>query len=506
MTIAGIANGEMLTIGVVGAGTMGRGIVQWAAQAGHAVKTFDMSPGAIEAAIKSIRQDLEKLAGRGKIEPTAIDAICGRIQPATQLEDFSLCHLVVEAIVEDLGAKIDLFQRLEAIVSETCVLGTNTSSLSVAAIASGGKHPARFVGLHFFNPVPVMKIVEIISAPATDAGVVEHLATLCRQSGHTPVVAQDMPGFIINHAGRAFGPEALRIVAEGTTSPENVDLIMCEGAGFRMGPFQLFDLIGLDVSERVMNSIYNQFLQEPRFRPVALVAQRVAAGLLGRKSGRGFYDYTKPPATVEPKQFTSCPVRIWISQEEFDSARALRQLLAESRCLFDDGNTPGADSLILVTPFGADATTTVIAQRLDPCRTIAVDMLFPAARRLTIMGSPVVENDYLSHAKAALEASGRAASIIEDSPGFVTQRIVSQIVSIGSDIAQQRIASPSDIDLAVRMGLGYPHGPLELGDLVGPRKIMTILRGLEAFYSDPCYRPSAWLHRRALLGVSLRHV
>lgn len=506
MTIAGITNGDVLTIGVVGAGTMGRGIVQWAAQAGHIVKLHDMSADATEAAVRAVGGDLRKLAGRGKIEPLAIDAICDRIRPTKELEELSPCHLVVEAIVEDLRVKIELFQRLEAIVSKTCVLATNTSSLSVAAIASGRVHPERFAGLHFFNPVPAMKIVEIISAPSTDALVVEHLATLCRQSGHTPVVAQDMPGFIINHAGRAFGPEALRIVAEGTASPETVDVIMRESAGFRMGPFQLFDLIGLDVSERVMNSIYNQFLHEPRFRPVALVAQRVAAGLLGRKSGRGFYNYAKSPEALEIRQQASCPVKIWISKDEPESAQALRQLLAVGPNLLDDGDTPGADTLILVTPLGVDATTTAIAQKLDPRRTVAVDMLFPAARRLTIMGSPIADKEYLSHAKAALESSGRLVSIIDDSPGFVAQRIVSQIVSIGSDIAQQRIASPSDIDLAVRIGLGYPHGPLELGDLVGARKIMRILRGMHAFYSDPCYRPSAWLQRRSLLDISLRHI
>ncbi|WP_398467366.1 3-hydroxyacyl-CoA dehydrogenase [Tardiphaga sp.] len=502
----GISNGDALTIGVVGAGTMGRGIAQWAAQAGHTVKLFDMSSDATAAAIRSIRGDLEKLAGRGKIEPAAINDICGRIEPAAQLEDFAPCHLAVEAIVEDLQAKIDLFRRLEAVVSGTCVLATNTSSLSVAAIASAGRHPERFAGLHFFNPVPVMKIVEVIGAPATDDSVVEHLTTLCRRSGHTPVVARDMPGFIINHAGRAFGPEALRIMAEGTTSPEVVDLIMRESAGFRMGPFQLFDLIGLDVSQRVMNSIYNQFLQEPRFRPVALVAQRVAAGLLGRKSGRGFYDYSKSPEPPAPRKKDTCPVKIWISQDDPDMASALRQVLAAGPAQIDEGDVPGAEALILVTPLGADATTTAIAQNLDPRRTVAVDMLFPAAPRLTIMGSPVVGKDYLSYAEAALEAGGRSVSMIEDSPGFVAQRIVSQIVSIGSDIAQQRIASPADIDLAVRLGLGYPHGPLELGDLIGSRRIMTILRELHTFYMDPCYRPSAWLQRRSSLGVSLRQV
>lgn len=492
-------------IGVVGSGTMGRGIAQWAAQAGHAVRLFDADPEAVATARTAIRADLDKLMSRGRLAADEADNILGRIVAVERLEDLANCAIVIEAIVEDLRAKNELFDRLEAIVPDSCILATNTSSLSVAAMARGRRNPKRVAGLHFFNPVPAMKVVEIVEAPATDPEVIDFLLRLCRDAGHSPVVARDMPGFIVNHAGRAFGPEGLRILSEGTADAQTIDEVMRESAGFRMGPFQLFDLIGLDVSERVMRSIYDQFMQEPRFRPVALVAQRVAAGLLGRKSGIGFYDYRNPPAKPEITQKTSdCDMPVWVSRDEPSLADPLIHMLEAAGLRLEAGKEPSEKSLILVTPLGVDATTAALSQKLDPVRTVAVDMLFPEAQRLTIMGSPAVSQHYLSSAAAALTAAGRLVSTINDSAGFVAQRIVAQIVSIGSEIAQQKIAKPEDIDLAVRLGLGYPLGPLELGDTIGPRRILTILDRLGEIYGDPCYRASLWLRRRALLDLSLR--
>ena len=501
------ANAPMI-IGVVGAGTMGRGIAQWAAQAGHSVHLYDVQPGATQAAHKTIGADLAKLVARSRMSAETAEAVLQRIKPVSSLQDLAPCSLVVEAILEDLDAKISLFRAVEDIVTDDTILATNTSSLSVAALAAGCRRAERVAGLHFFNPVPLMKVVEIVTAPATDPTIITRLTALCERSGHRPVIAQDMPGFIVNHAGRAFGPEGLRILAEGTAEPQEIDMIMREAAGFRMGPFELFDLIGLDVSKRVMNSIYDQFLQEPRYRPVALVAQRVAAGLLGRKSGRGFYDYPQKAAepTPAPSAAVSDAPRIWISDDEPDLASLLLQWLQSTGATIDQSDKPAPNSLILITPIGSDATTTTIALGLDPARTVAVDMLFPEGRRLTMMGTPALTPHNREAARAALAATGRAVSVIQDSPGFVAQRIVAQIVSIGCEIAQQRIASPGDVDLAVRLGLGYPMGPLEWGDALGPRRILSILEALQTFYGDPCYRPSAWLKRRAVLGLSLRHL
>ncbi|MDB5416139.1 MAG: paaH [Rubritepida sp.] len=488
-----------LTIGVVGAGTMGRGIAQLAAQAGIAVLLLDTAPGAVEAAREAITADADKLASRGRLSPERAAAVAGLVRPAATLLDLAPCGLVVEAIVEDLAVKQALFQALEGVLTPEAVLATNTSSLSVAALAAVCQRPQRVAGLHFFNPVPLMKLVEIIEGPATSPEVIAFLTALTRQFGHQPVAAKDMPGFIVNHAGRAYGPEALRIVSEGVAEFATVDAIMRDAAGFRMGPFELFDLIGLDVSRRVMQSIYDQFHQEPRFRPVPLVAQRVAAGLLGRKSGKGFVTSPASPAPVAAK-----PDRpVWVSGAEPEMASPLIAALEKAGVVVEHGSEPSPQAVILLTPLGEDTTSAVLRLGLDPARTLSVDMLFPEARRYTLMPSPATSEPWGASALAALAATGQPVSLIHDGTGFVAQRIVAQIVSIGCEIAQQRIATPADIDLAVRLGLGYPHGPFALGDRIGPRRVLRILQAMHAATGDPCYRPSAWLRRRAMLGLPL---
>ncbi|MGB2680150.1 MAG: 3-hydroxyacyl-CoA dehydrogenase NAD-binding domain-containing protein, partial [Candidatus Competibacter sp.] len=285
------ANRPDLIMGIVGSGLMGSGIAQIAAQAGIAVRLYDVQPEAAVQARATIAQTLAKLAEKGKLTAAAAEAASTRISVVETLEQLSGCHLVVEAIIEDIEAKRDLFQRLEAIVDEDCILATNTSSLSVTAIAAACRLPGRVGGFHFFSPVPLMKVVEVIDGLLGKAAVGDALTALARRLGHTPVRAKDTPGFIINHAGRGYGTEALRIAGEGIADFATIDRLLRDTYGFRMGPFELLDLTGLDVSHPAMESIYNQFYQEPRFRPSPLTRQRLAAGLLGRKSGRGFYLY-----------------------------------------------------------------------------------------------------------------------------------------------------------------------------------------------------------------------
>jgi 3-hydroxybutyryl-CoA dehydrogenase len=231
----------------------------------------------------------------------AAAACKARLQPAADVQGLAACDLVVEAIVERLDVKQALFRELEAAVGPDCVLATNTSSLSVTAIAAGLERPQRFAGYHFFNPVPLMKVVEVIAGLKTDAAVCEGLATYARQMGHTPVQAQDTPGFIVNHAGRGYGTEALRIVGEGVADFATIDRILRDQVGFRLGPFELMDLTALDVSHPVMESIYRQYYEEPRYRPSVITAQRLAAGMVGRKSGEGFYRYLEARRRCRPK-------------------------------------------------------------------------------------------------------------------------------------------------------------------------------------------------------------
>ena len=267
------------------------------------------------------------------------------------------------------------------------------------------------------------------------------------------------------------------------------------------------DLTGLDVSHPVMQSIYRQYYEEPRYRPVYITAQRHAAGLFGRKTGRGFYDYAdgkpaKPPEAPVP-QLDLSRLSVWISRRYEDETQALARVVAASGARVETGSRPSSEALIVVTPFGADATTAALAEELDPTRTVAADCLFPLERRRTLMRTPVTERARLDAAHALLAADGTPVTVIRDNAGFIAQRIVACIVNIGADIAQQRIAAPDDIDAAVEMGLGYPRGPLKFGDELGPRRILRILDNMLAFYGDPRYRPSPWLKRRALLGVKL---
>ncbi len=493
-----------LSVGVVGAGAMGRGIAQVLAQCGCRVRLHDANPTAVDAAIASIGQALGKQVDKGKLDAGRRDDTLARIVAAPALEAFADCRLVVEAVVEQIDVKRALFLRLEGIVADDAVLASNTSSLSVTAIAAPCAHPARVAGWHFFNPVPLMKVAEVIDGLATDRAVGDALMALTRRLGHTPVRAKDTPGFIVNHAGRGYGTEALRIVGEGICDFVDVDRVMREAAGFRLGPFELLDLTALDVSHPVMEAIYRQYFDEPRFRPSVITAQRLAGGRLGRKSGAGFYPYGDDAAPiVEPRPPVALPASVWISRAHVEAQSELTWLLEKMGATVEAGAVPSDDALIVVTPLGGDATTCAVEEGLDPERTVAIDTLVPLALRRTLMTTPVTSPQVRDEAHGLFASDGVAVTVIGDSPGFVAQRIMATIVNIACDIAQQKIASPGDIDLAVRLGLNYPNGPLAMGDALGPMKLLTILRAMQDFYGDPRYRPSPWLTRRALLGLSL---
>ena len=492
-------------LGIVGTGLMGRGIAQVAAQAGLEARLLDAAPGAALAARGAIGEQLRRLADKGKIEAAAVDASLARLRPVEGLPDLAECHVVIEAIVEDLDAKRELFRKLEAVVANDCLLATNTSSLSVTAIGAACAHPERVGGFHFFSPVPLMKVVEVVAGARTAPWVGERLCALARRFGHAPVRARDTPGFLVNHAGRAYGTEALRIHGEGIAEFGAIDEILRGAAGFRMGPFELFDLTGLDVSQPVMESIYHQFYEEPRFRPSPLLVQRRLAGLLGRKSGEGFYRYRE--GAREPVPRSPVPPlgarKLWVSPADPDAHRDVMALVRRLGAEVDTGASPASDAICLLLPWGLDATAAALEERLDARRCVALDAHFGLAAHRTLMTTPITDAVVRDAAHALLASDGVAVTVIRDGPGFVAPRVVAQIVNVACDIAQQRIATPADIDLAVRLGLGYPKGPLAMGDALGPARVLSLLRALQAFYGDPRYRPSPWLVRRARLGVSL---
>ncbi len=493
------------TIAVIGAGAMGRGIVQLFAQSGHRVKFYDTSEDAVAAAHSFITGMFNSKVDKGRISRAEADQATANLVPCTQLGDIADCDIVVEAVLEELEVKRGLFAELETVVSPSAVIASNTSSLLIADIAARCKHPERVAGLHFFNPVPVMRVVEIISSVRTAASTVDRLKACIATTGHRAVLAQDQPGFLINHAGRGLYTEGLRILEEQAASHDQVDLLMREAAGFRMGPFELLDLTGLDVSSKVMQSIYDQFQQEPRFRPSSIVPPRVAAGLFGRKTGEGWYQYREgkklePDAAGEPAPKLSNNCRVWIDPAA-DRHAELSVLSQQAGA--KSVQSPNDASLLLIQPWGIDVSQACADLDLDASRCVAVDPLPALETHRTLMLSPITSVQSRDDAAAILGANNAPFTMINDSPGFVVQRMLATIVNIGSNIAQRGIASVDDIDDAVRIGLGYPAGPLTLGDSIGPQKVMQILQGLQRVTGDPRYRPSHWLRRRAQLGESL---
>lgn len=496
-------------VGIVGTGAMGRGIAQIAAQAGSTVRLYDTQPDAVVKAREALMAQWDKLVDKGRLTREQADSHVSRVPPAATLADLADCDLVIEAIVERLDVKQTLFAELEGIVRPDAILATNTSSLSVTAIAAGLKHPGRLAGYHFFNPVPLMKVVEVIAGLKTDAATGQRLTDYARQMGHTPVQAADTPGFIVNHAGRGYGTEALRIVGEGVTDFVTVDRILRDQVGFRLGPFELFDLTALDVSHPVMESIYRQYFDEPRYRPSVITAQRLAGGVLGRKSGEGFYRYLGGSAQVAPEpaapQVAELPP-VWVSTRAARRAE-LYQLLKDLGARIETGQSPSPQALTLVAPLGFDVTTVAVVERLDPARTVGIDLLIEdaATRRRVLATNPATSSDMRDAAHALFARDGKPVSVIHDSGGFVTQRVVAHIVNIAADMCQQRVCSPQDLETAVTLGLGYPLGPLAMGDRWGPANMLEVLFNLQTVYGDPRYRPSPWLRRRGAIGLSLLH-
>jgi 3-hydroxybutyryl-CoA dehydrogenase len=493
-------------IGVIGSGAMGRGIAQLFASAGVEVLLHDSRSEATEQALGHNRELLERAAAKGKISAEALAGTLGRMRAAHTLQELAGCDLLIEAIIENLEAKQNLFRELEQLVSRDAVLASNTSSLSITLIASACVHPQRVAGFHFFNPVTLMKIVEVVRGERTDPQVIERLSALAHHAGHFAAVTPDSPGFLVNHAGRAYGPEALRILAEGIATPAQIDRILRDCLGFRMGPFELFDLVGLDISHAVMESIHDQFYQDPRYTPSSLVPARLAAGLLGRKTGQGFYRYEEgrvvEDARVElPQVAINQP--FWLDCREAAMRDKIGAVLASAGAVLEQGEQPGSNAICLVTPLGEDASSAIARRQLPVARSLALETFAGFDVRRVLMRHPGLDANVLAQARQALGADGVPVEVINDSPGFIAQRVLASIVNLGCEIAQRRIVDPATLDRAVQLALGYPHGPLGFGDQYGAMNIQQILQALHDLYQEPRYRLSPWLRRRVQLGLPL---
>lgn len=280
-------------IGIIGSGAMGAGIAQVFATAGHEVLVYDANADALVRAEKNLAITMEKLVTKNKYTADKAEAIQQAIHYVKELKAFASADLVIEAIIEDLSVKQQVFKNLEEVVSSSCVLASNTSSLSIASIAAACEKPERVIGIHFFNPAPVMALVEIIPAVQTDPALAEQIKALIADAAKLPVITKDTPGFIVNRVARPFYGEAIRILEEGVADCETIDFAMTSIGGFRMGPFELMDFIGHDVNYRVTESVFEAFFYDPKFKPSFTQKRLFEAGYYGRKSGKGFYNYSE---------------------------------------------------------------------------------------------------------------------------------------------------------------------------------------------------------------------
>ncbi|MBB4687635.1 3-hydroxyacyl-CoA dehydrogenase [Amycolatopsis jiangsuensis] len=489
--------GRVSRIRVIGTGVMGRGIVQLAATGGVTVELADSMDDAVGKAIEYVGGMLDRLAAKGRLTEEQARAAKDRLVPVGDpLAPAEGVDLVLEAVREDLEIKRTLFAGLERVCGQDTVFATNTSSLSVTEIAAGLSDPGRLIGLHFFNPVPLMRLVEVVPGARTAPWLPAEALELVRHWGHEPVLAKDAPGFLVNHAGRGLNTEALQILSEGLAEPADVDRVARDVLGLKLGPFELLDLTGLDVSHAVLESIWSGFHSEPRLRPSWLTRPRVAAGLYGRKNGEGFYRYSEGKQEVAPEPsappLTGTPV--YTADE-----RLGRMLSAAGVQVVPDAYPDAA----LLVPLRGESTVEAARQaELPPERVSGVDAL-GYDKRFTLSVHPGLDPAFGRAAWAALAATGVPVTVVRDGPAPIAQRLLASIVNTAGYLAAQNLATPADIDTAVRLGLGYPRGPLEWGETLGAEKVLRILTGLLHATGDPRYRPSSWLTERVTLGLPL---
>jgi 3-hydroxybutyryl-CoA dehydrogenase len=492
-------------VGVVGAGTMGAGIAQVAAVAGHRVLLADAIEGASARAIDHIRERVKGQVARGRLDadPDALD-----LSPAST-SDLAGAGVVIEAVVEDLGVKRALFAELEQVVPADCLLASNSSSLTPTAMAAGLAHPERLVGLHFFNPVPVMRLVEVISGLATAGWAADRAEALAQAWGKTVVRSAATPGFIVNRIARPYYAEAWRLLEEHAAVPEVIDAVLTGAGGFRMGPFALMDLIGHDVNESVTRSVWASFGNDPRFAPSLAQRSLVEAGWLGRKTGRGCYDYSDGAALPVP---AAAPPRSGPAFVISHPDTELTQLLARSGVSVqqaaaqpgeaDHGLVELPGGPVLVRSAGVTASALAVAAGRP---VIVVDRALDDATATAVAVAPSADcpADALDMAVGLLQAAGLDVFVIDDVPGLIVTRTVAMLANLAADAVAGRVASAADIDTAMRLGLNYPQGPLAWAAQWGLRTVLATLDELESWYRDGHYRASPLLRRAVLTNGAL---
>ncbi|SMH31404.1 3-hydroxyacyl-CoA dehydrogenase PaaH [Azospirillum agricola] len=495
-------------VAVVGAGTMGSGIAQVAAVAGHPVLLFDSFAGAAERGRQTIAANLARLVAKGSLDEAGRGAILDRIRTGDKLEALAGAGLVVEAIIEDLTAKRALFTALEGVVSADCILATNTSSISIESIGAPLSRPERLAGLHFFNPAPLMALVEVVRGRATDPAIADRLLATAAGWGKVPVLARSTPGFIVNRVARPFYAEALRVLAEGAATPAALDAVMRGCGGFRMGPCELMDLIGHDVNYAVTRSVWDAFHNDPRFQPSLVQRELVEAGWLGRKSGRGFYDHRPGAAAADPgfapAASVALPASVTVAGALGFAAPLLDRIRAAGIAV-EESAGPGLLRLGPVTLAPTDGRLATERAAESGGDLVLFDWALDWAKAGTIAIAPARQTSAAATAAAVrlFQALGMSVALIDDVPGLIAARTVAMLVNEAADALNQGVADGRAIDLAMTRGVNYPVGPLAWGDRVGPALVLRTLDNLARTYGEDRYRASPLLRRCALAGVAL---
>jgi 3-hydroxybutyryl-CoA dehydrogenase len=509
-------------IGVLGAGTMGAGIAQLAARSGAQTLLFDPVPTALQRGAGLVRQGLEKEAARGKLTAEQAAAAAEQLRSVDDLAALAACELVIEAVPERLELKHELLASLSGIVSETCVLASNTSSLLVTAIAAAATHPERVVGMHFFNPAPIMRLLEVVAGERSGEPALALAHATGEAMGKRVIRAKDGPGFLVNRCNRPFGLEALRLLSERISEIETIDRICRLQGGFRMGPFELMDLVGIDTGLEISRSFYEQSFYEPRWRPSPISARYVAAGMYGRKSRRGYYDYTGDgphrPADPEPpstEQTTPGRGLVMITGSGL-LADELRLAARGTGYEVHERNATSSELPALVIDCGGSeeapgpqrGARLVLCDRgslaaLDPGGSaVGFHVLDPFEQaglvELTRQegSSPIT----IERTERFFAALGKHVAWVADAPGLVLGRIVCQLINEAAFALGEGVGSAADIDTGMVLGLNHPRGPLEWADTLGLDRVLLILEALCEEYREERYRPAPALRRLVLAG------